>query len=694
MKQSLKFLSLNILKGNKVMKKVIVCCLLFVVSSLVIAQQSKEEKLQQLKSRSNIKVTEIEKDILKLEYPNGKVLYKNVSDYRSSITDDLDYSPTYDSTVIDLTTIDTTLYYKIYIFWQEVPVAPAPMPMSIKAADINQNYLPELYGFEKHYQTSWFNLPLKIFELDPADSIFRVAYTYTDTITRAEGMYDINGDGQLQLFTSSNDLLAPRLKVIYKKPSPNSFAITEDFHFTVWNQMNDPMLGDYDNNGLTDLLYYSFDRYTAIFEYNPAFNRFDSVYAFPEPDVFGTGFSAKDIDGDGYPDIVLGTINGFVHVLEYQPGTGYQNTWNDTLDTYNAYVHFTTIDIDGNGKPEFWVGGDAFYGSIPKTLYTCYESVGNNNYKIVAKIWIEGVFSFDAYNAFAVDVDKDGVEEIGLCVDQHFLILKFTGSPNQHSYELYYIKKNEIAANYNVYYGASMYDLTGDAKEEILISRQQEKNGQLRLFTSIYRPSAIVPVELISFTASTSGNNLLISWSTASELNNKGFEVQRSEVRGQKSEVSNWERIAFVEGHGTTSEQQNYSYKDSSLTNGKYFYRLKQIDYDGSFKYSLEIEIDLSNPLRYSLEQNYPNPFNSTTTIEFSLAEQAGVTLKIYNILGKEVKTLIKERLSPGNYLINWDAKESDGKLLPTGIYLIRLSAISSGGSDSYCKTIKTLLLK
>ena len=653
---------------------------MLLAGSLIFAQfnsLTRVEKLKQLKSRDDVKVTELGDMILKLEYPNGKLLYKNIADYQYPASR-ISYpvSPTYDSTVIDLTTIDTTLYYHKYSFWQEVPVAPAQMPMPIKAADINQNYLLELYGFEKHYQTSWFNLPLKIFELDPADSIFKVVYTYTDTITRAEDMYDINGDGQLQLFTSSNELLAPRLKVIYKKPSPNSFAVTEDFYFTVWNQMNDPMFGNYDNNGLTDLLYYSLDAYTSIAEYNPVFNRFDSVYAFPEPDIYGAGFSTEDIDGDENSDIVLGSINGFVHVLEYQPGIGYENIWNDTLDTYNAYVHFTTRDIDGNGKPEFWVGGDAFYGSIPKTLYTCYESVGNNNYKIVAKIWIEGVFSFDAYNAFAVDVDKDGVEEIGLCVDQHFLILKFTGRPNQHSYELYYIKKNEMTGFYNVYYGASMYDLTGDSNEEILISRQQENNG-LRLFTSIYRPAAIVPVELTSFTALPSGNNVLLNWSTASELNNKGFEIERSSVNGQ------WSLVGFVEGHGTTSEQQNYSYKDSSLTSGKYFYRLKQIDYDGSFKYSKEVEVDLFHPLRYSLEQNYPNPFNPITKIKYSITQSSFVGLQFYDILGNEIETLVNEEKTSGVYEIVFNAAN-----LSSGIYFYQLKA------GNFIQTRKMILLK
>jgi len=234
---------------------------------------------------------------------------------------------------------------------------------------------------------------------------------------------------------------------------------------------------------------------------------------------------------------------------------------------------------------------------------------------------------------------------------------------------------------YNVYYGASMYDLTGDSNEEILISRQQENNG-LRLFTSIYRPSSIVPVELISFTAIASGNSVLLNWDTANELNNKGFEIERSSVNGQ------WLLVGFVDGNGTTTQQQNYFYKDCNLTSGKYAYRLKQIDYDGSFEYSKEIEVDLFSPLIYSLEQNYPNPFNPTTTIKFSIAEQAGVTLRVYNILGKEIKTLIEKELTSGEYIIQWNGKDANDVILPSGVYFIEMT------TGSYHHIIKSIIQK
>ena len=127
---------LNEVKSRLAGKIIFICFLLFVVSFSVIAQQRREEKLHQLKSRTDIKVTEVEKDILKLEYPSGKVMYKNIGNYVSNIERNITYSPTFDSTIIDLTTIDTTLYYHKYSFWQEVPLSNFDFDY-LRIADVN-----------------------------------------------------------------------------------------------------------------------------------------------------------------------------------------------------------------------------------------------------------------------------------------------------------------------------------------------------------------------------------------------------------------------------------------------------------------------------------------------------------------------------------------------------------------------------
>ncbi len=144
-----------------------------------------------------------------------------------------------------------------------------------------------------------------------------------------------------------------------------------------------------------------------------------------------------------------------------------------------------------------------------------------------------------------------------------------------------------------------------------------------------------------------------------------------------------WETLAFVKGNGTSTEPGNYSYTDKNLSNGKYKYRLKQIDYDGTFHYSKEIEVNVNKLVDYSLEQNYPNPFNPTTNIGFRIAEFGFVSIKVYNVLGKEVATLLNEEKKPGAYKIKFD-----GSKLSSGIYFYKLQ------SGDFVQTKKMILLK
>ncbi len=156
-------------------------------------------------------------------------------------------------------------------------------------------------------------------------------------------------------------------------------------------------------------------------------------------------------------------------------------------------------------------------------------------------------------------------------------------------------------------------------------------NGGIILHTT----NGGVPVELISFTAEALDGKINLSWTTATELNNLGFEVER------KTESELWQTIGFVRGNGTTTEIQNYSFIDDlfGVTESRLSYRLKQIDFNGTYDYSEEIEI-LRAPATFSLEQNYPNPFNPTTSIQYAIGSRQFVTLKVYDILGNEIATL------------------------------------------------------
>jgi hypothetical protein len=172
----------------------------------------------------------------------------------------------------------------------------------------------------------------------------------------------------------------------------------------------------------------------------------------------------------------------------------------------------------------------------------------------------------------------------------------------------------------------------------------------------------VVPVELSAFAANVNNNTVTLNWTTETELNNQGFEVQRRLAEGQ------FITIGHVQGFGTTTERKQYSFTDAGLETGNYYYRLKQVDFNGVYEYSNEIFVEVNPPLVFGLDQNYPNPFNPTTSINFSLAEPSFVKLAVYNLLGEEVALLKNEFMTAGSFNVTFDAAS-----LPSGMYLYKL---------------------
>jgi len=151
----------------------------------------------------------------------------------------------------------------------------------------------------------------------------------------------------------------------------------------------------------------------------------------------------------------------------------------------------------------------------------------------------------------------------------------------------------------------------------------------------------------------------------------------------------------FIQGKGTTTEPQDYSFIDKTVEYGKtYFYRLKQLDLDGTFEYSAAIEVTIGAPRKFSLSQNYPNPFNPSTTIRYELPDPSNVTILIYDILGREVIQLVNEEQSFGKYQIIWNGKDNKGNDVASGLYLYRMVANVVKGNEQYLMTRKLLLLK
>ena len=186
-----------------------------------------------------------------------------------------------------------------------------------------------------------------------------------------------------------------------------------------------------------------------------------------------------------------------------------------------------------------------------------------------------------------------------------------------------------------------------------------------------------LPVELTSFSAKFIGNNIELSWSTATELNNKGFDIERS------IDNKTFSKIGFVSGFGTTTEKKYYTFVDGNTSNGIYFYRLNQIDFDGSANYSQVISSDIFTPTQFELKQNYPNPFNPSTTISYSIPIASLVEITIYNILGEVINELVNENKEAGTYYINWNAGNEN-----SGVYFLKIE------TNNFVSTKKMLLIK
>lgn len=197
--------------------------------------------------------------------------------------------------------------------------------------------------------------------------------------------------------------------------------------------------------------------------------------------------------------------------------------------------------------------------------------------------------------------------------------------------------------------------------------------------TGLLIVNAALPVELSSFNANAKNGLVQLSWRTISETNSLMFDVER------KSENSEWTKIGEVIAAGNSNSPKDYSFADRKLTSGKYQYRLKMIDADGSYQYSNIAEVEISLPAEFSLSQNYPNPFNPSTTISYQLAANSFVTLKVYDVLGNEIATLVNEQQETGFYSLPFTTSE---KQLANGMYIYKIQA------GDFTQTKKMLLIK
>ena len=333
-----------------------------------------------------------------------------------------------------------------------------------------------------------------------------------------------------------------------------------------------------------------------------------------------------------HEDQLVGIVGKEIHAISWRLPTSATVEWpasDITVSNYDIYLSpgvtpadrsLTDFTLNAAGPQKQVRAGSLF---IPMNSYT-FGNVPNN--------WGPEIMFDSLY----------------LYTGGHLLIeIRLTGTGNSRSNDAVGTTTTGYGTQFSACWGSS-YTANSGSQANFSIARLTADDP--------------VPVELTSFNANVNGNNVVLQWTTATELNNFGFEVERRNIN------SDYAKVGFVTGSGSTTEPRSYLFTDIKVPDGKFQYRLRQIDFDGSFGFSSEVEVEVHSPAVFALEQNYPNPFNPSTTINYSIAEPSLVKISVYNMLGQEVALLLNELKEAGPHTLTFDASQ-----LPSGAYFYKI---------------------
>ncbi len=508
------------------------------------------------------------------------------------------------STIIYPWEVDTTQYDELYMEIQQVDLYVGERPFTI--GDTDGDGLIELYGMwldpfvaaPNHVDS----VRSRIYEFG-TDSLFHLQHSFPRRTILPLGLTDIDNDGlqeyYLEVNLLQNDTVYRPIQA-YECSTSNSLPTVFQHSYLLpgsqW--MRCMTWGDLDNDNQTELLLFdnavttsATDRMAVIQEYDTTANEYVVRHSFEYPDFTSTGFTIGDLDQDGLKEYYISGIHGSVSMVEYS-GTDdvYHNIWNGSVGTNNAYGSAISPDLDGNGRPELWIFGQAFYDDRAAMLLTGFEAIADNTLEAVSTVWLMDNFGISIPQIECVDMDNDGEMELFLNISSNLLILEHLGDL---TFDLGWIQRKPLFGFNSVLYSTTAIDIDFDGYPEILasvdLSDDQYPYPRDIVFVYKYNPLSII-------------------------------------------------------GERTLPQQFNIS--------------------------------------------SYPNPFNPSTTIEYSMPQQSEVSLMIYDILGRQVQTLVSTNLSAGGYNVIWDGKDLSGKQVAGGMYFARLQ------TREYSRVIKLVYLR
>jgi len=527
-------------------------------------------------------------------------------------------------------------------------------PRTVKFGDLNGDGKPDMAVANSVSAT--ISVFLNTTPLGGAAPTFSARTDFAVTNAQALTIVDFNGDGKPDLITSNSVLLNTTT------PGASTPTFSPKTDFTTGAGTNYGTVADVNGDGKPDLVSSNNNVVSISILLNTTPTGASTPTFAPKVDfsilTLCQFVSIGDLNGDGKPDLVAVISSpAQLSVLLNTTPTG------SATPTFSSRTDFTSgtqprqvsiCDINGDGKPDLAVTNNS-----PSTISVLLNTTTTGASTPSFSSKTDFTTGSNTWGLFTGDVNGDGKTD--LVSSNNFassisVLLNTTPTGNATPT---FSAKTDFTVGTNPRH-VSIGDLNGDGKPEIAATNTGSNNVSV-FFNTVSLP---LPVELASFTSGVNSNNVTLNWSTVQEQNNKGFEIERN------SFGTGWKKVGYVEGHGTTNTTQNYTYKDIALQTGHYNYRLKQIDYNGNFEYyELSNEVAIGVPNGYLLAQNYPNPFNPATRINFELPITNYVSLKVYDISGKEVAALVNEVKEAGYYSLQFDAKN-----LSSGTYFYKLT--------------------